>query len=108
MTDWIRSFAENFPSSSWTTEPDVLVRFSHDTWPMVTKLEQSGQRPYLPELVFHANFPEEVSSLLKWANQNAIPVTAWGAGSGVVGAALATQGGIILDLTGLNQNTCSG
>jgi alkyldihydroxyacetonephosphate synthase len=103
LTDWVRSFARNFPSKSWTTEPDVLARFSHDAWPVVTKLEQSGQRPYLPELVFHASFPEEVSRLLKWANQNGIPVTAWGAGSGVVGAALTTQGGIVLDLTGLNR-----
>jgi alkyldihydroxyacetonephosphate synthase len=103
LTDWMQSFAQNFPSGSWTTEPDELARFSHDTWPVVTKIEQSGQRPYLPELVFHAHFPEEVSRLLGWANEKGIPVTAWGAGSGVVGAALATQGGIVLDLAGLNR-----
>lgn len=82
---------------------DELARFSHDTWPVVTKLEQSGQRPYLPELVFHVHFPQEVSRILAWANGKGVPVTAWGAGSGVVGAALATQGGIVIDLSGLDK-----
>jgi alkyldihydroxyacetonephosphate synthase len=103
LSDWIQSFAENFPSESWTRDADELARFSHDAWPVVTKLEQIGQRPYLPELVFHAHYPQEVSRVLKWANGYGVPVTAWGAGSGVVGAALAVQGGIILDLAGLNQ-----
>ena len=93
MPDWIQSFAENFPPELWTTNADELARYSRDTWPVVIKLEQSGQRPYLPELVVRPHFPEEVSKLLQWADQNGVPVTAWGAGSGVVGAALARMVG---------------
>ena len=103
MSDWIKPFTEYFSSELWTTDADELTRFSRDAWPVAIKQEQAGQRPYLPELVFRPRFPEEVSEVLRWANQTGVPVTAWGAGSGVVGAALATQGGIVLDLSGLDK-----
>ncbi|MGE5375790.1 MAG: FAD-binding oxidoreductase [Bacteroidota bacterium] len=103
MADWLRSFTEHFPSELWTTAADELARYSRDTWPVALKMEQSGQRPYLPALVFRPHFPEEVSRLLGWANTNRVPVTPWGAGSGVVGAAIPTQGGILLDLSGLDK-----
>ena len=103
MTDWINSFTESFPSESWTNDADELIRYSHDSWPVVIKMEQTGETPYVPEIVFRPRYPEEVSNLLQWANRNSVPVTAWGAGSGVVGAALPTQGGIVLDLSELNR-----
>jgi alkyldihydroxyacetonephosphate synthase len=103
LNEWIKSFTESFPPESWSLEVDELNRYSQDAWPVVVKLSQIGQSPYLPEVLFRPHFPEEVPTLLKWANQHQVPVTAWGAGSGVVGAALPTKGGILLDLSGLNK-----
>ena len=103
MVNWLKSFTESFPPESWSLDADELRRYSRDAWPVVVKLSQIVQSPYLPQIVFRPHFPEEVPSLLKWANQHRIPVTAWGAGSGVVGAALPTKGGILLDLSRLNK-----
>jgi alkyldihydroxyacetonephosphate synthase len=103
LTDWIKSFAENFSPELWTVDKEELTRYSRDAWPVVIKMGQTGQMPYVPQVVFHPRFPQEVTDLLKWANQYRVPVTPWGAGSGVVGAALPTQGGILLDLSSLNK-----
>ncbi len=103
MTEWIKSFTETFPQELWSLEPEELTRYSRDAWPVVIKMGQTGQLPYLPQVVFHPRFPQEVIDVLKWANQQRVPVTPWGAGSGVVGAALPTEGGILLDLSRLNK-----
>ncbi|MBV4426421.1 FAD-binding oxidoreductase [Clostridium tyrobutyricum] len=49
-------------------------------------------------LIFPIN-TEEVSSIMKIAYENGIPVTPRGAGTGLVGATIPTRGGIILDLS---------
>jgi alkyldihydroxyacetonephosphate synthase len=103
LTDWIKSFTESFSPESWSLEADELNRHSHDAWPVVVKMSQIGKSPYLPQVVFRPRFPEEVPNVLKWANIHRTPVTAWGAGSGVVGAGLPTEGGILLDLSRLNK-----
>jgi len=103
LINWVKLFTESFSQESWSLDADELNRYSHDGWPVVVKLSQIGESPYLPQVVFRPRFPEEVASVLKWANQHRIPVTAWGAGSGVVGAALPTDGGILLDLSRLNK-----
>lgn len=53
-------------------------------------------------LVFPLN-TEEVSTVLKFAYENNIHVTPRGAGTGLVGGTIPTEGGIILDLTKLNK-----
>jgi len=103
LSDWIKSFTETFSPELWSVEAEELAQYSRDAWPVVIKLSQTGQTPYLPQVVFRPRFPQEVSQVLIWVNQHRIPVTAWGAGSGVVGAALPTQGGILLDLSRLNN-----
>ncbi len=103
MTDWLQSFRETFPSELWSTDDEELVRHNRDAWPMTIKLAQAGQTPYLPQVIVHPRYPEEVVHLLNWANEHRVPVTAWGAGSGVVGSALPTQGGILLELSQLNK-----
>lgn len=103
MVDWIESLTQNFPADSWSMAQEELISYSHDAWPLALKLSQIGQTPYAPEVVFHARSSAEVADLLKWANEHHVPVTVWGAGSGVVGSALATQGGILLDLSHLHK-----
>lgn len=47
--------------------------------------------------------PEEISSILKYANDNLIPVIARGGGTGVVGASIPTQPSIIISLERMNK-----
>lgn len=57
----------------------------------------------LPDVVAFPGSTEEVAALLKVCNQHAYPVTAWGAGTSLEGNALASKGGLILDLSRMDQ-----
>ena len=56
-----------------------------------------------PELVVRAENALEISRIMKYANEEKIPVTVRGSGTGLVGACVPIQGGIVLDLTKMNK-----
>jgi glycolate oxidase len=58
---------------------------------------------YKPEVVIKPNNTNEISELLKYCNDNLIPVTARGAGTGLAGGALAVYGGVVLTLENLDK-----
>lgn len=57
----------------------------------------------LPQLVVYARNTEEVSELLKLANQFEVPVTPYGAGTSVEGNALPVHGGVCVDLSEMDS-----
>lgn len=57
----------------------------------------------MPDYVVRVNSTEEVSRIVKLAHEYGIPVTARGAGTGLAGGAVPVQGGIVLDLSGMNR-----
>ncbi len=56
-----------------------------------------------PDVVVFAQSSEQVSALLKFANERKIPVTARGAGYGYVGGCVPARGGIALSLAHMNR-----
>ncbi|MDY0266046.1 MAG: FAD-binding oxidoreductase [Methanimicrococcus sp.] len=56
-----------------------------------------------PEIVVFPKSTEEVSKIMKYADQNLIPVTPRGAGTGLAGGAVALCGGILMDMSLMNQ-----
>ncbi len=56
-----------------------------------------------PELVVFAESTEDVAAVVKLADQHAVPVIPYGAGSSLEGHLLAVQGGVSLDLSRMNQ-----
>ena len=56
-----------------------------------------------PDIVVMPKSTIEVSKILKFAFENDIPVTPWGAGTSLEGQSLAFLGGITIDLRGLNK-----
>jgi glycolate oxidase len=58
---------------------------------------------HLPEVVVEPRSAEQVSRLLRFANEQKIPVTARGAGYGYVGGCVPEHGGIALALIGMNR-----
>ena len=56
-----------------------------------------------PDIVVKPNSTIEVSKILKFAFENDVPVTPWGAGTSLEGQGLAFHGGITIDLRGLNK-----
>jgi len=56
-----------------------------------------------PAYVVRPHSTEEVSEIVKFANENKIPVVPRGAGTNLVGAVVPPNGGIVVDLTGMNR-----
>ena len=55
------------------------------------------------EAVVRPENSKQVAAILKWANENNIPVTPRGAGTNLVGSTVPDHGGIVLDLSGMNR-----
>ena len=57
----------------------------------------------MPSVVVRPENTGQVQQILRYANENIIPVTARGAGSGMSGHSVPIDGGIVLDLKGMNR-----
>ncbi|MDP4090737.1 MAG: FAD-linked oxidase C-terminal domain-containing protein [Bacillota bacterium] len=65
--------------------------------------DEMGTVKNMPEVVVAVNSTEEVSRIMKYAYESNIPVTPRGSGTGLVGAAVAIHGGIMIDLSKMNR-----
>ncbi len=58
---------------------------------------------YMPEVVLQPGTVEEVSAIMKYCNEQLLPVTPRGAGTGLSGGALPVHGGVVLDMKRFNK-----
>ncbi|CAM5412871.1 FAD-binding oxidoreductase [Eoetvoesiella caeni] len=65
--------------------------------------DESPYPPALPDGVVYAATTEEVAWVARHCNEHKVPLVAFGAGSSLEGHVLAVEGGISLDLTGMNR-----
>lgn len=77
-----------------STKPADLELASHD---------ESSCVPSLPEVVVWPLNTEEVRQLIGYAYEHAIPLTARGAGSSLEGNPIPVRGGMVLDLSRMDQ-----
>ncbi len=56
-----------------------------------------------PEVLIEATSTEAVSSIVKLCYEHSIPVVPRGAGTGLTGAGVAHQGGVMIDMTKMNR-----
>jgi alkyldihydroxyacetonephosphate synthase len=86
-----------------TTAPEELDAYAADTyWPALAAVA-AGTPLARPEIAVRPRTEDEVAAVLEAANANRTPVVPWGGGSGTQGGALATRGGIVLDLRSLDR-----
>jgi glycolate oxidase len=71
-----------------------LTEYGHD---------ETERLVYLPEIVLKPSNTEQVASIMKICNQQFIPVTPRGAGTGLSGGALPHLGGVLLSTEKLNK-----
>ena len=57
----------------------------------------------MPEAVLIASSAEEIASVMKICNENRIPVTPRGAGTGLVGGCVPVYGGLVIDTTKMDR-----
>ncbi len=84
-------------------KPEARVRYANDQYWYAIAAAGAGQPISLPDAAVKPNTPEDVARIVQLANEMNVPITPWGGGSGVQGAANADRGGIVLDLRGLNR-----
>jgi glycolate oxidase len=73
---------------------EINEDYSHDELGAVKKM---------PEIVVQVLSSKEVSEIMKYAYEHAIPVTPRGSGTGLVGAAVPIYGGIVIDMSKMNR-----
>lgn len=98
---WITELVELVGAECVVTAGAELGRYGFDQYPLAVKWKNQGLQPYRPDAIVRPATTRQVSRLLSWASERRIPVTPWGAGSGVTGAAIPLAGGISLDLSAM-------
>ncbi len=82
------------PSERVLIGDEISPDFSHD---------ELGGIENPPEVLIYVKTTQEVSAVMRFAYQNEIAVTARGSGTGLVGAAVCTRGGIMLCTSLMNN-----
>lgn len=93
--------SEDIARLAGITSPDRVIvgknipeDYSHD---------ELGGVSSFPDVLVKAETTEEVSAIMKYANENLIPVVARGSGTGLVGAGVPVYGGIMISVAGMNR-----
>jgi len=89
--EYLRSF---LPSNRVLVGTDISPDYAHD---------ELGRIKSAPDVVVRVQSAQEVSKILSYANKRLLPVVTRGAGTGLVGGAVAVTGGIMLDTTLMNR-----
>lgn len=89
----IESFEKIVGKEFVLVDGESLEHYSHD--------ETEALR-YLPDVVIRPRTAAEISAIMKICNENRIPVTPRGAGTGLSGGALPYRGGVVLSMERMN------
>jgi glycolate oxidase len=81
-------------SDAVLSTPATIADYSHD---------ETEDLVYYPEVVAKPKDTAEVAALMRFCNENLIPVTPRGAGTGLAGGALAINGGLMISMERFNQ-----
>jgi alkyldihydroxyacetonephosphate synthase len=100
---WIDELPGLLGADQISTDAEEIRLHSYDWWPVAAKWRQQGKQPYAPVAVVRPATTTDVSRLVQWAAERQIPLTPWGAGSAVTGAALPLHGGLSVDMSAMNR-----
>lgn len=91
----IQLLIDQLPDAKFLTEPAEMKPYTVDASPAPADGE--------PIAVFCPHSTEEVAIAMAWANEHEVPVSVWGAGSGVAGGAVAYENGLVVALHEMNE-----
>lgn len=93
-TQDIAFFHKILPAGNIHTDPEHIERCSSD---------ETEDFIFPPEIVLQPESTEQVSLVMAYCNEQGIPVTPRGAGTGLSGGALPVHGGVCLDTSRMNR-----
>ena len=77
--------------------------YSRDLWPLGQIWMMHLDIPHPPDAVVWVGNEEQISALLRLANEEKFPVIPFAAGSGVCGGTLPIAGGVVMDVKKMNR-----
>src|SRR4029079_16367817 len=80
-----------------------LDAYTADTYWPALHAKAAGSPLARPDVVVRPRTEEDVATAIAIAHDLGVPVVPWGGGSGTQGGALATSGGIVVDLRSLAE-----
>ena len=92
-TELIQSFKKITGKNFVLVDEETLHHYAHD---------ETENLHFLPDIVIKPRTAEEISAIMKICNENKIPVTPRGAGTGLSGGALPHLGGVLLSTERMN------
>jgi hypothetical protein len=101
-TGWEKEIASLLGESKLLLDTASLEKYSKDYYWYSPILELKLKNKLADGIVLASN-EQEVRQLLAYAYRREIPVTVRGAGTGNYGQAVPLEGGIVLDVSGLDQ-----
>ncbi|MBP2024726.1 FAD-binding oxidoreductase [Peptoniphilus stercorisuis] len=90
----IEKFKSIVPGKVYAGE-EINTDYTHDEMPIYGK--------GMPDVVIEATNTEDISEIVKLCYDENIPVIPRGAGTGLAGAAVAIEGGVMIDMTKMNK-----
>jgi alkyldihydroxyacetonephosphate synthase len=100
-----RALLKDLTKAGVDFDTSTALRADHgrDWWPLSIPDVALGRVPQWPGVVVQPKTSDDVSRVLAVASKHGVAVTAQGGRSSVVGGAVAPEGAIALDLTGLSR-----
>lgn len=89
----IKKLIEIVGQDNFTDQLEELVPYSYD----------ASMNVYRPDAAVWPESTEQVLAIVKFANENKIPVTPRGAGTSLSGGVVPIKGGVIIDLSKMNK-----
>ncbi len=103
MTYELASKLANIVGAEHVIPQDIAQQdYAHDQYWYAIAAADAGQPLSRPDIAVKPETTQQVADIVKLANELDIPITPWGGGSGVQGAANADEGGIVMDLRRMN------
>ncbi len=85
------------------SDPDSLDRYTGDSLSPSRAFGAAKAFERLADVVVRPGCTEEVANVVRWANEQRVPIVPYGGGTGVMGAVVPAQGGLVLDVKRMNR-----
>jgi alkyldihydroxyacetonephosphate synthase len=103
MASLVEALAGIVGAGNVIPQDEARRQYANDQFWYAIAAAGAGQPISHPDVAVKPTTSEQVAQIVRLANERRVPVTPWGGGSGVQGAANADQGGIVLDLRAMNR-----
>ncbi len=99
----LRDLRAEIGSGNVSSDIADRISSSHGFWMVAERWTVEGKVAALPDVIAWPQSTGDVAKVLRYANDNRIPIIPYGGGSGVVGGCVPRYGGISLDIKRMNK-----